>query len=596
MTMNISLTQDTLVAPKPLTFFSVLRFAAHYWQQQPRKLALIISLLAAASFIETYLPSALSDFLKAIRLHTGEASVFRYLTIFLGAYLAQESFFAITFLIYNNFETRIFKALIDDVFTHVYGLPEKFFVSTFTGSIISKIHRAREKIEVFEDQVLLRIFPTFIILIGSTAFLAWHFPALALLLLGYLVIFIVVSAFFVFKVSGPAQGKYADEQDGFGANLADSIGGIATAKSYAQEKYEISRFRKITDILRRKNLRAYLLGNTAAIIQRLLLVGMLVILLGGGTWYLFHGKANLESMAYLVLAYNIIQSYIRELGENVKNLLTSSYDLHAVIKLLQETPEAPAVAVPALQIQRGAIFFDNVTFTYPGKAAPIFKNFSVSIQAGERVALVGHSGSGKTTFIRLLQHLYPTQEGSIYIDGQDIEQHSHLSLRSAISLVPQDPILFHRTLRENIAYGKPTATLDEIKLAAEQAHIGEFIANLPHQYETLVGERGIKLSGGERQRVAIARAILANRPILILDEATSSLDSASERAIQEALYSLIHGRTSIMIAHRLSTILDADRILVFDQGKIVEEGTHYELVHRKNGIYAEFFKLQSVNI
>jgi ATP-binding cassette subfamily B protein len=223
----------------------------------------------------------------------------------------------------------------------------------------------------------------------------------------------------------------------------------------------------------------------------------------------------------------------------------------------------------------------------------VFDGLCVSIRAGERVALVGHSGSGKTTFVRLLQCLYDIQGGQIRIDGQDISTGSRSSLRSAIALVPQDPILFHRTLAQNIAYGNPAADMSAIRKATEQAHIASFIMGLPQQYATLVGERGIKLSGGERQRIAIARAILADRPILILDEATSSLDSHSERAIQDALRILTHGRTSIMIAHRLSTILDADRIVVFDQGRIVEEGTHCELVTRTEGIYAGFFKLQS---
>lgn len=217
----------------------------------------------------------------------------------------------------------------------------------------------------------------------------------------------------------------------------------------------------------------------------------------------------------------------------------------------------------------------------------------MTIHAGERIALVGHSGGGKTSFIRLLQSLYPLQKGHIYIDGQDIHHGSRHSLRRAIGLVPQDPILFHRSLRENIAYAKPLATDAEIHAAAKKAHIEDFILSLPDQYETLVGERGVKLSGGERQRIAIARAILADRPILILDEATSSLDSESERAIQDALHTLIQGRTSIMIAHRLSTILDADRILVFASGKIMEEGSHEQLIKRENGIYANLFKLQS---
>jgi ATP-binding cassette subfamily B protein len=336
------------------------------------------------------------------------------------------------------------------------------------------------------------------------------------------------------------------------------------------------------------------MGNTAAFIQRMLLCGMLALLLGGGTWYLFQGKATVESMAYLAFAYTIMQSYIRELGENIKNLLTASYDLHAIIRIMAEQPEVPSTpALPPLAIDKGAIAFEGVKFTYPGKDLPIFDGLSVSIRAGERVALVGHSGSGKTSFVRLLQLLYPVQEGRILIDGQEIVKGSRHSLRSAISLVPQDPILFHRTLRENIAYAKTDASMDEIRNAARLAHIDAFIEELPQGYETLVGERGLKLSGGERQRIAIARAILADRPILILDEATSSLDSASEKAIQDALHTLTHGRTAIIIAHRLSTILDADRILVFDKGKIVEEGTHVQLVQKPDGIYAEFFRLQS---
>jgi ATP-binding cassette subfamily B protein len=389
---------------------------------------------------------------------------------------------------------------------------------------------------------------------------------------------------------GPAQKKYADEQDSFVGNLADSITGITTIKAYAQEKCELSRFFGFNRRLHAENLRAYLLSNWVALIQRLLLIGMLGLLMGGGTWYFLHGKATVENMAYLAFAYTIIQSYIRGLADNIKNILTSSYDLHAVIELMREPPETTGLS--PLHISQGQIAFENVRFTYPGRTKVIFDNLSVSIGAGERVALVGHSGSGKTTFVRLLQGLYDLQKGSISIDGQDIMKKSRLSLRSAIALVPQDPILFHRTLRENIAYGKQGATLEEVRRAAKQAHIESFIEALPQKYETLVGERGIKVSGGERQRVAIARAILADRPILIMDEATSSLDSASERAVQDALRFLTHGRTSIIIAHRLSTILDADRILVFDQGRIVEEGTHDELL-KKGGEYAGFYRLQT---
>lgn len=586
----------TLIAKqkKALSFLDVLRFAAGYWTRQPKKLTLILLMILTASLFEVYLPSALSSFLGAIRQQSDKAWVLSRLEIFIGVYLAQSLLFSLTYLIYNSFETTIFKALIDDAFVHVQRLSERFFVNTFAGSIISKINRARHQIEIFEDQILVRIFPTVVVLAGSMVFLAMRFPMLAILMVIYLCVLIIVSAFLVFKISGPAQGRYADAQDSYSAHLADCISGIATTKAYAQEPAELSRYLNITSELRIKNLRAYHLGNMAGFIQRLLLTGMLALMMGGGTWYFFNGMATVESMAYLAFAYTIMQSYIRDVGENIKSILTSSYDLHAVIALLRETPETiEADKHPGLHIQRGEIVFDNITFTYPGKIMPIFKHLSVTIRAGERVALIGHSGGGKTSFIRLLQCLYPIQEGHIYIDGQDIVLGSRHSLRSSIALVPQDPILFHRTLRENIAYAKPDATDEQIYAAAKQAHIEEFIQKLPQQYDTLVGERGVKLSGGERQRIAIARAILADRPILILDEATSSLDSESERAIQDALHTLISGRTSIIIAHRLSTILDADRILVFDAGRIVEEGTHAELLARENGIYANLFKLQS---
>jgi ATP-binding cassette subfamily B protein len=371
------------VPKKPLSFFDVIRFASGYWSKQPRKLAVVMFLLVLAAVIETYIPNALSSFLGAIRQKGGEGAILHRLMIFLGAYLAQALLSSTAYLIYNVFETNIFKAVLDDAFAYVYRLPEYFFANTFTGSIISKINRARQKIETFEDQIILRIFSTAVVLVGTIGFLSLRFPMLAVLMTAYLFVLAAASSFLVFKVSGPAQGAYADAQDHFGAHLADSVSGIPTTKSYAQEKTELMRFQERTGALRVKNVRAYILGNTAGFVQRLLLMGMLALLLGGGTWYLFHGQATVESMAYLAFAYTIVQSYIRELGENIKNLLTASYDLHAIIEMMQETPEVPLTpALPALEIRQGAIAFENISFTYPGKPAPIFKNFSIPIRAG----------------------------------------------------------------------------------------------------------------------------------------------------------------------------------------------------------------------
>lgn len=576
------------------TSMDVLQFAAKYWFLQPRRFAVILVLLTFAAFLETNLPNALSAFFEAVRMHSPSQKIVFQLGVFLAIYFAYTTLYNVMFRIYNVFENITFKTLLDDAFAHVESLSEQFFVNTFTGSIITTIKRGRDRIETLEDQIILRLLPTCLIIISSIVLLSLRFPALAAILSVYLIVVIIASVMLVLRYAGPAQEAYAGAQDKFGAHLADSIAGIVTTKSYAQEKREIARFADVTKSLGVKNLDAYLRGNTTSLVQRILLGGMLTLLLGGGTWYFLHGLATIDDMAYLVLAYTILQSYIRDVGDNIKNLLTASYDLHAIIGLMRDKPSvADLPGAAELAVAQGAISFNNVTFTYPGKSHPVFENLSVTVREGERVALVGPSGSGKTSFVRLVQRLYDVHGGSITIDGQAITDVTQSSLRSAIAVVPQDPILFHRTVQENIAYGRPDATLDEVRAAARQASIDDFVMTLPQKYDTLVGERGIKLSGGERQRVAIARAILSNRKILILDEATSSLDSASEKAVQDAIYTVTHGRTSIMIAHRLSTIRDADRILVFHEGRIAEEGTHDELIANEGGIYAGFYKIQS---
>jgi ATP-binding cassette subfamily B protein len=249
-----------------------------------------------------------------------------------------------------------------------------------------------------------------------------------------------------------------------------------------------------------------------------------------------------------------------------------------------------------LRITSGEVKFEHVTFRYGGHAIPLYRDLNVRIAPGERIGLVGHSGSGKTTFVKLIQRLYDVTEGRILIDGQNVAHATQTSLRAQIAIVQQEPILFHRTLAENIAYARPEASQAQIESAARLANAHEFITRLPRGYQTLVGERGVKVSGGERQRVALARAFLADAPILILDEATSSLDSESEALIQEAMERLMSGRTSIVIAHRLSTVRAMNRILVFERGRVVEEGSHEALLRRPHGHYRRLFERQSGGI
>jgi ATP-binding cassette subfamily B protein len=576
------------------TFTDVFKFASHYWTLQPGRFAVILALIALATFIESSLPTALSAFIESIRVHRVPAKIWAALGTFLTAYFSYTILYNIMWRVYNVFENVNFKRLLDDAFEHLEHLSEQYFVNTFTGSMITAIKRGRDRIESFEDVILLELTPTLLVCVNSIILLALRMPLLAAILLLYLIILIIGSMILVMKYAGPAQEAYANAQDHFGAHLADSITGIVTTKSYAQEKVEIARYVDETNSLYRFNLEAYLRGNETGLIQRLLMGGLLALLLGGGTLYYLSGHATIDDIAYLVMAHTILLSYVRNVGESVKRLMTSSYDLHAVIALLREQPAvADKPGAAELQVQKGEIRFNNVSFKYPNKPDNVFENLSITIRPGERIALVGDSGGGKTTFVRLVQRLYDVAEGSITIDGKLITDVTQASLRSAIAVVPQDPILFHRSIKDNIAYGRPEATMDEIRQAAKQANIDEFVMSLPEAYETLVGERGIKLSGGERQRVAIARAILADRKILILDEATSSLDSVSEQAIQSAIRTVTHGRTSIMIAHRLSTIRDADRILVFHNGRIVEEGTHGDLTDKADGIYASFYAIQS---
>jgi ATP-binding cassette subfamily B protein len=371
-----------------------------------------------------------------------------------------------------------------------------------------------------------------------------------------------------------------------GGALADSITSNPTVKSFGAETREADRIAEVTEDWRRATQINWSRYTDVWLLQNL----MLAVLQAGLTGLVIRrwsqGGASAGDVAFVITSFLVMSGYLRNIGDNIRMAQRGLADVEDVARYARTEPQvADRPGAPDLAPRSGGIVFDNVTFRYKSATSPLYAGFTLRIEPKERLALVGATGSGKSTFVKLLQRLYDLEGGRILIDGVDIATVTQGSLRRAIALVPQDPALFHRTIAENIAYGRPEAGEAAVIAAARRARAHEFILGLPKGYDTLVGERGVKLSGGERQRVALARAFLADAPILVLDEATSSLDVETELQVQAATEALMAGRTTIVIAHRLSTIRGADRILVFENGQVVEQGRHRELVAR-GGAYA----------
>jgi ATP-binding cassette subfamily B protein len=377
--------------------------------------------------------------------------------------------------------------------------------------------------------------------------------------------------------------------------LADAITNSITVKTFAAEHKEIDRYAAINKNRGEYFLRSWHRAVRNAWLMEALCIGLQLLVFIGGILAVQHGNLSIAAfLLFQVYSFRIIES-VRRSGFIARNLEVVSGDAQEMAELLEQPPlvqDKPG-AEPS-RIKDGAVGFEAVNFQYEDadQHQVLFKDFSLSVKAGEKVGLVGPSGGGKTTITRLLLRFMDIQDGSIKIDGQDIRDIKQQDLRRAIAYVPQDPLLFHRSIKDNIKYGKPDASDDEVVAVAKKAYAHDFIKDLPQGYDTLVGERGVKLSGGQRQRVAIARAMLTNAPILILDEATSALDSESEKLIQKALWELMKDKTALVIAHRLSTIRHLDRIIVLDEGRVIEQGTHQALLQEK-GLYARLWSHQS---
>jgi ATP-binding cassette subfamily B protein len=503
----------------------------------------------------------------------------------------------IAFIGVTRLTVDVMSNVASEAFWRLQRLSTDWQANNFSGSIVRRITRGMWAVDLMDDTLLLALLPASVALAGSALVLGTHWLSMGCLVAATAGCYAVASIMLSVGYVAPA-ARLSNAQDTHaGATLADSVTCNAVVKSFGAEEREEARLDQVLSKWRRRTFRCWVFAtrSSGAQLSLLLVLRTLITLYAVRLWWL--GMATPGDVTFILTSYFIVHGYLRDVGQHVANLQRSVNEMEEMVKLQSEPLGiADRAQAPALRVTRGAIEFERVNFTYESQLHPLFTDFSLRISPGERVGLVGHSGSGKTTFVKLLHRLYDVTGGRILIDGQDISLVRQQSLRAQLALVPQEPVLFHRSLAENIAYGRPEATRLEIEEAACLANAHEFISALPKGYATLVGERGIKLSGGERQRVALARAFLANAPVLVLDEATSSLDSESEAAIQDAMERLMVGRTSVIIAHRLSTVRMLDRILVFDHGRIIEEGSHDSLVRRLGGTYQRLFEKQAMGL
>lgn len=497
-------------------------------------------------------------------------------------------------------QARVMKNIADECFKRLHSHSFRFFNNQFVGALVKRMNRMVRAFVDITDLFFFNFGGTLIRTFVALVTFFWISPLIGFLVLAWAVVFVVGQyAISVYKLNRFDLPKAAADTQ-VTAQLADTVTNHSTIQLFARLGFESKQFKKVSDDWAAKTRASWWFQNHLEGAQGILMVLLNFVVLYFALRLWSEGQVTVGSVV-------LIQTYLWEMymalwdfGRNIRHFYEHLADANEMSEILRTPIEVvDEVGSRNLKATRGAVEFSAVTFSYSQKKLEgdgevereVLKHLSFVVKPGERIALIGPSGGGKTTITKLLLRLFDLQKGKILIDGQDISKVKQDSLRAQIALVPQDPILFHRSILENMRYGRTDATDKEVMAAAKMAHCHEFIAHFPAGYETFVGERGVKLSGGERQRIAIARAILANTRILILDEATSSLDSESEKYIKDALKILMKGKTVFVIAHRLSTVVDMDRILVLEKGKIVEQGSHTDLIAGE-GLYKRLWDLQ----
>ncbi|MES2409382.1 MAG: ABC transporter ATP-binding protein [Patescibacteria group bacterium] len=466
----------------------------------------------------------------------------------------------------------------------------QFFTNNFAGSLVNKLKKFIAALDVIVSFIIREFLYAIVSVAGIIYVLFSNSFILGLVASTWFAIFFASLVFFTYKRI-PLERIRSEKESKLTGVLSDIVSNVLNLKLFSSQKNERTYFGSVLEEDRYARHTAWTFSNKTYTIQSVITLLAKSSLIFVAIFLWGQGQASAGTIVLVISYGTTLFNRLGGLGSAIRKLSDSIANADEFVQILNTPIEIIDTAKPeALQMKEGKIVFDNVGFAYKS-GAKILDKFNLKINSGERVGVVGTSGAGKTTLTKILLRFADVTDGAIKIDGQDIRNVTQDDLRSVVSYVPQDPILFHRSLAENIGYGRPGCTMEEIIDAAKKAHAHEFIESLSHGYDTLVGERGVKLSGGERQRVAIARAILKNAPILILDEATSALDSVSETHIKEALEVLMKGKTTIVIAHRLSTIEKMDRIIVMEKGEIVEEGSHKELVAKK-GVYQNFWEHQ----